>query len=214
MSFADGLQALARARSDLVSPFEPLAGGWLFACAPAHERSEVERFIAARFLRAYGARLRQFFPVLMSLRHHGSLVAACGLRRAGAEPLFLERYLDDPIDVVLSATTNKRVVPSAVVEVGNLAAARAGIARRLILELTLHLKKAGIRWAVFSAVPSLRNNFRRLGIPLIPLVPADPSRLVPGERAEWGTYYDVAPHVTVVRVAAAHTALTRKPCTR
>jgi hypothetical protein len=152
--------------------------------------------------------------MLMALRHREALVAACGLRDAVAEPLFLERYLDGCIEQVLSAAVREPIERSRVVEVGNLAAMRAGTARHLILRLTMYLQGAGAAWAVFSAVPTLRNTFVRFGIPLVRLAPADPNHLAPEERDEWGTYYDAQPHVTAVRVEAAHRALARIRCTR
>jgi hypothetical protein len=193
---------------------EPDAPGWTFERASNHERREIEGFIAASFLRAYGARLTRFFPVLMSLRHRGMLVAACGLRRASQEPLFLEAYLDGAIEHELAAATGERIPRGAIVEIGNLAVTRAGIARRLILELTLHLEQVGLAWSTFSAVSSLRNNFVRLGIPLVALASADRDRLPPAEAALWGSYYDSRPQVAAVRVAAAHAALMRTTCAR
>lgn len=204
------LSALALAEREIA----PESTGWQFQCVAAAERRAVEGFIAASFLRAYGAHLTRFFPLLLALRHGETLVAACGLRRAAHEPLFLETYLDRPVDDAIGAATAERVARTAIVEVGNLAVTRAGLARSLIVELTHYLKKMGLAWCVFSAVPSLRNNFIRLGIPMIPLAPADAGRLPVDERARWGTYYESAPAVIAVRVAAAHAALARATCTR
>jgi hypothetical protein len=188
---------------------------WAFARVTSHERAEAEHFIRTSFIRAYGAHLTRFFPLLMSLRRQGKLLAACGLRYARVEPLFLETYLESAIEVVLSAVAGESITRAAVIEVGNLAVARAGIARQLIVRLTSHLHQdGGASWVVFSAVPSLRNNFVRLGIPLVPLAPADRNRLARGAQKEWGTYYDAAPQVTAVRVAAAHAALVRTACIR
>jgi hypothetical protein len=64
-----------------------------------------------------------------------------------------------------------------------------------------------MQWALFSAVPALRNNFLRLGIPMITLAPADPGRLSGNALANWGTYYDQQPQVTAVHVATAFATL-------
>lgn len=192
----------------------PSKGNWFFAPADRLERETAERFIRATFLRSYGAALRHFFPLIMTLRLNGQLVGACGLRYASASPLFLENYLDQTIEARLCSSMGTRVDRSAVVEVGNLAVARGGYARQLIVSLTFHLKQKQAQWAVFSAVPALRNSFLRLGVPIIQLVAADRRRLPPGERDEWGTYYDARPFVTAVRVADAHAALNSTACTR
>jgi hypothetical protein len=194
---------------------QPPADEWRFERVSGMERGEIERFIALHFRRAYGARLRRFFPEIIALRRREELVAACGLHRAGHGPLFLECYLDAPAEHVLSAAAREPVGRGDMVEVGNLAVARAGVARELIVRLTARLRHQGLQWTVFSAVPSLRNNFVRLGIPLLTLAPADGNRLPAEERGEWGRYYESAPCVSAVSVQAAHTALARQPpCTR
>jgi hypothetical protein len=132
----------------------PASGNWIFAPVDRLERGAAERFISATFLRTYGATLRRFFPLIMALRLDGGLVAACGLRYASSGPLFLESYLDQPIEALLSSSKGARVDRSAIVEVGNLAVARGGYARQLIISLTLHLKQEQADWAVFSAVPA------------------------------------------------------------
>jgi hypothetical protein len=187
---------------------------WAFARVTSRERSEAEQFIRSSFIRAYGAHLTRFSPLLMSLRYQDKLLAVCGLRYARIEPLFLETYLDSAIELVVSTAVGETIPREAVIEVGNLAVARAGIARPLIIRLTSHLHQVGASWAVFSAVPSLRNSFMRLGIPLVQIAPADRNRLPPGAQKEWGTYYDAAPQVTAVRVATAHAALLRTACIR
>jgi hypothetical protein len=192
----------------------PSTANWIFAPVNRLERRAAEHFISATFRRTYGATLRGFFPLIMALRLDGRLVAACGLRYASTGPLFLESYLDRPIEALLSSSMGAPVDRSATVEVGNLAVARGGYARQLIISLTLHLKREQADWAVFSAVPALRNSFLRLGVPILQLVAADRRRLPPAQRDEWGTYYDARPFVTAVRVADAHAALDGAACTR
>ena len=69
-------------------------------------------------------------------------------------------------------------------------------------------------WVVFTAVPALRNSFRRIGIPLVTLATADGNRLPAAARAEWGDYYEQAPAVTAVRVRSAFDAVCEAACTR
>jgi hypothetical protein len=187
---------------------------WSFSRAGARERPRVEGFIRHGFERAYGARLTRLMPTLMALHRDAEIVAACGLRAAAVEPLFLETYLDQPVEVALSRETATPLVRADIVEVGNLVIARAGYARRLIFHLTTHLHATGPAWVVFTAVPALRNNFRRLGIPLVTLGAADGNRLPATARAEWGDYYEQAPMVTAVCVEAAYSAVCEAACTR
>lgn len=173
------------------------------------ERPEVEDFVRARFAAAYGARLHHFLPDLMSLRDaRRALLAVLGMRPAEAGALFLEQYLDHPTERALGHALGRAVARAGLVEVGNLAVAHAGGARWLIAALTAYLKGAGFDWAVFTAVPALRNAFGRMGIELVPLAAADPARLPEAERAQWGRYYETGPVVTAASVHQSFDALT------
>ena len=165
------------------------------------KRAEIERFIQNCFSLAYGAEVRQFLPTLMSLRSDGGeLLGALGLRAAKEEALFLEQYLDRPVEQLLAARISRPVDRSGIVEVGNLAVSGAGGGRWLITALTAYLQASRTKWVVFTAGPVLSNAFRRLGMAPIDLGPADPARLKEEERAAWGRYYDQSPRVMAGRV--------------
>lgn len=192
----------------------PAQSCWHFGAVNGKTRADTERFIAAGFLKAYGAQLTEFMPEMMGLYHDKALVAACGLRPAARGALFLEQYLDHSAEIALTQATGANADRETIIEVGNLSVSRAGYARHFVAWLTRHLHDSGMHWALFSAVPALRNNFLRLGIPMITLAPADPDRLTGNVRASWGTYYDQHPQVTAVHVATAFATLAGKQCHR
>jgi hypothetical protein len=165
------------------------------------QRADLEGFIARRFERAYGATLAHFLPHLLGLRDaSGQWQAAVGYAGAADGPLFLEQYLDAPIERVLERRLGRPVARERVVEVGNLAAARAGIARVLIPSLAARLRSHGFEIAVFTATRELRNAFERLALGPLALAPADPARLR-GGAAAWGSYYAHAPTVMGGRIS-------------
>jgi hypothetical protein len=171
-------------------------------------RREAESFVRRDYARAYGADVRHFLPQLMSLRStDGALRAVLGFRPARGGPLFLEHYLDQPVEQVLGLRIGATASRARLVEVGNLAVAHAGGARWLIAALTAYLHAAGVDWAVFTAVTTLRNAFARLGVELVTLAAADAARLPAPERARWGRYYDTAPMVVAASVQQSHGAL-------
>lgn len=188
------------------------AGRWRFGPAGQATRNTVENFIASGFMKAYGAHLTEFMPELMMLHDRNELAAACGLRPAADAPLFLEQYLDQPAEKMLGESTGQTIARRNIIEVGNLSILRPGYARHFVIQLTQYLRSIGMQWTLFSAVPALRNNFRRLGIPMITLAPADPARLAGIVRAGWGSYYDQHPLVTAVNVDTAFNALCGMPC--
>ncbi|MDR2219029.1 MAG: thermostable hemolysin [Methylobacillus sp.] len=171
--------------------------------ADAPDRAELEQFIRDVFQHSYGASIRHFMPQLMSLRDSsGKLLAVCGLRHAGDATLFLETYLDAPIETLIAQRVAQDVARADIVEVGNLAVAKPGIAPRLFASLNRHLHSTGGEWVVFTAVPMLRNSFMRLNMPLEVLAEAGLDRIAPHERAEWGRYYDGKPQVMTFRRAS------------
>jgi hypothetical protein len=168
----------------------------------AIERHELEQFIRHVFHRAYGASIRHFMPQLMSLRDAGGkLLAVCGLRNADAGPLFLETSLDAPVESVIAERTRNEVARGDIVEIGNLAVAEPGIAPHLLASVSCYLHGTDAEWAVFTAIPVLRNSLSRLNMQLEVLAGAGLERIPPQERPEWGSYYDKNPQVMAVRRA-------------
>lgn len=166
------------------------------------QRQEVERFIHATYRKHYGADVTHFAPNLMVLQRRERIVAAAGWRCAADDQLFLERYLDMPIDVAVATLAGHPVDRKRIVEVGNLAAGRAGGSVDVILALARHLDALGYEWVVFTATHELIGIFRKLGVPPLALAPADPERLG-SEAAAWGSYYANNPIVVAGRIRLA-----------
>jgi CelD/BcsL family acetyltransferase involved in cellulose biosynthesis len=157
-------------------------------------RAQVEAFIATVFAERFDAELRDFAPRLVALRDGDDIVAAAGYRGAADGPLFLEHYLDAPVEDRLSAGHGAAPPRRCIVEVGHLAAARAGEGRRLIRLLGPHLAAQGFQWVVSTTTEELRHLFLRLGVTPLALGRADPAAL--GAAAHrWGRYYEHRPVV-------------------
>lgn len=178
-------------------------------------RAAVQAFIARIYAERFGARVQQFAPSLVSLRdpHNGELVAAAGYRFADTGPLFLERYLSAPIEDLLSAQHGASVARQGVVEVGHLAADRAGEGRRLIGLLGQHLaqqpEQRPTEWVVSTLTQELRHLFVRLGVTPLALGQADPAA-VGNDLADWGRYYEHRPVVLAGRLQAALRLMDRR----
>jgi len=164
------------------------------------DRAEVEQFISDVFYEAYGAKIRRFKPCLMSLRDHDKrLVAACGFRSAALEPLFLEIYLDQPIEAALSARIGAPVSRGDIVEIGNFSVIEPGMARYLIAAIIAQLHATSKQWAVFTAVPMLRNAFIKMELDPVILGDPDKDRLPPEDLVEWGSYYEQKPQIMALQ---------------
>ncbi len=172
----------------------------------AQDRAELEQFVHRIFARAYDANVKEFMPQLMSLRNDsGELLAVCGLRHAENSSLFLERYLPQPVEHVISAQSGQPVVRNDIVEIGNLAVAHPETARSLLASISLYLHGTSTTWGVFTGIPSLRNALSKLNMHLLPLGWASLAHLAESERADWGRYYDEKPQVMAVKRLAPPT---------
>lgn len=169
----------------------------------AADRREVEQFIHDVFAQTYGANVQHFMPELVALRDEtGELVAAFGLRKAANSPLFLEQYLDAPIETVMSNRFGKTINRNQITEIGNLAVANPRNAGVLIAHVIQHSLDIGIEWAVATAHHSLQNGLIKGGRDVFALQAADPERIEPIERTTWGSYYKHLPQVVAIRGVA------------
>lgn len=159
------------------------------------DRAELESFVRAAFARRHGASVRSLMPELLSLRDaHGRLRGVIGLRAAAAGPLFLEQYLDQPIEQALAARVGRAVAREEIVEIGNLAGASCRAAVGMVAALPRWLVERHYRWIVFTATRQVREILAGFGAPLVELAVADPSRIAQGAD-EWGEYYSTDPRV-------------------
>jgi Thermostable hemolysin. len=166
------------------------------------QRPVFETFIQQRFRKAHGADIRHFMPELFGMSDAGGeLCAVAGVRRANAERLFLECYLDEAIEPLISAAEGRAVDRTGIVEVGNLAASDTGSARLSIIAITYLLAMGGQEWVAFTGNAGLVNSFHRLGLKPVTLCAADPARLG-NDRHEWGSYYESKPWVHVGNIRA------------
>lgn len=160
------------------------------------DRAIVERFISDTFAQAYGASVQSFMPRLFRINaKNGELLAAFGVRSAEKGRLFLEQYLDRPVEQVIHERAGILPARNRIVEIGNLAAIYPGAVRWMIVALTVMLYEEGYEWVTFTGTSSLRNGFNRLGLYPVEICPASVERLDVSEQGRWGTYYDTQPTV-------------------
>ena len=173
-------------------------------------RQELESFVKRGFEQAHGANVQHFLPEMLGLYDgQDRLDAAVGIRLASSGPLFLEQYLDEPMETEVSRLAGIDVSREALVEVGNLSALSAGGARLLIIAVTWLLAARGLRWVAFTGTSSLVNSFHRLGLEPIALGQAQAERLS-DPSSNWGTYYELCPQVFAGDILHGHAELERR----
>lgn len=159
-------------------------------------RPALERYVALRYVRRHGADIDQFLPWLLAIANRAQPRAVLGICPAAQRPLFLERYLDAPVEHCLAAHFRQPVARNGIVEIGNLAASDSAARRLLFAALVTVLAGAGQQWLVCTATTRVRCLIQAMGLPLHTLATADANRLGE-ERFRWGRYYSDHPQVVV-----------------
>jgi len=184
----------------------------------AHRRGEtrqrIEAFIRGHFARRYGARMRVDYPTLIGLQdRHEAILAAVGVRPAQLSQLFLEAYLDRPVEVEIGRLAERiglqdgrAIERRQIVEVGNLAAAGNGAVAILYAALAELLHHAEYAAVVITGPQSLARQLRRVGIGTVTLGPARAAALG-AAAASWGSYYEADPQVLAGAIAPGVRAL-------
>jgi len=124
----------------------------------------------------------------------GPLEGAAGIRRADAGALYLERYLDEPIEDRIERCSGVRARRSAIVELGNFACRDSRVAGMFMSLLPATLLGRGLSWIAFTATLPVRRILQRLGGRTFDLAPADGACARDGAD-DWGRYYSQQPRV-------------------
>ena len=170
----------------------------MFVVVPRFDRlrSVVELEIQRLYRRRYGALLESFAPMMVAeLTQTGTVECVAGLR-FGLEPLFLECYLDRPIEQVLEHHLYSEVERSRIVEVCHLAGAGSGRSLTFVRKLIAMLEATQVEWAIFTATRPLRHLLRRSGLFLVELGVATIHRVPRPET--WGSYFEHDPRIMAV----------------
>lgn len=175
----------------------------------ADGRAEAETLIAREFQRKHQAEIRYFLPQLLSLRCAGTLTAAVGLQAATQGPLFLEQYLPQPIEQLLSVQSGQEVKREHILEIGNLVSARAGSSLLLMVALSELIAASRFRWVTFTATDEVQSLLSKLHYQPILLAAASAEKLQHPQ--VWGAYYQKHPQVMAGMALPAITSARRLP---
>lgn len=173
----------------------------ILCSAESFQRKDAEAFIHRIFQEVHGANVKYFMPQMICLRDsRDQLLAVAGMRSAKEDVLFLERYLNSPVEELIADLTKISVKRHQIVEIGNLAVERPSFTRLLMAALSAHLYSTDTEWIVFSALPVVRNAVAKTNHEMFVLADATLEKIAPEDRADWGSYYDHHPQVIAVRL--------------
>lgn len=173
------------------------------------KRPQVEAFIKDIFRKHHDAEVYHFAPSLLATFSPSDEVdAALGYRLAREEFLFLESYLDQSIESLLSNYLGKNININSITEISNLASSDPESCKKLFAHTTDYLHQQGIEWIVSTGTAVMRVVHRRLGIKAHIIHDVDKSRLGDDKYA-WGSFYDDDPKILLINVDQARQSLVK-----
>lgn len=163
--------------------------------------TEVKNFIETVFKKHYRAEISVGMPQLMAVigKEESKVISAVGIRSAADSELFLEQYLDQPIEKILEQIFGHKVERKEIVEIGSLASGKRDAAKFLYSTLATYLKSQDFKYGVMTGTQYLQKYFRNIGMKPRIIAEAKQERLR-DQSVNWGTYYKNNPKVMVMEV--------------
>ena len=144
--------------------------------------------------------LQHFMPNTISKIVDGDVVATTGYRAASDDRLFLESYLQTPVEECLSAAFNRPIHRREIVEIGSFAVTTSSYVLPFMFQLAPVIQEMGFSVVVCTVTRSVRRYLAKLGVEAEFLGDATPDQ-VNTEHNAWGNYYDQNPCVLAGEVS-------------
>ena len=158
-------------------------------------RHELEAAIYTGFAHAFGADLHEFYPLLSQLSYRRSR-CFLGVRLAANAPLFVEQYLQQPLELHLG----KQVKRSEIAELGNLYSTGRMATLGHFIILTEALLQHSIHHLVFTATQQVRSLLSLCQVEAQIISNANGNI---ASAKDYGSYYQCVPKVCVVNLRHA-----------
>lgn len=156
-------------------------------------RKPLEKFISKVFKRVYNAELKFFHQNLLTVQSEG-IEGAIGFSSC-ENAIFLEQYLDLPIEEEIYRLSMIKTGRHNIAEVGNLAAIRNGSGAKLMIAMTECLLLYGYKFATFTGTNQIFSIFNKLGYTPMIITCAEKEKV--SNSNAWGSYYEYSPRVAV-----------------
>ena len=163
-------------------------------------RSGLEARVRSGFGHHFDACIEGFMPDLAVYEHAAGGSGVIGIRCAGHEPLFLESYLDDPVETVIHLASGASVLRHEVVEVGQFVVDEREIVADFFRDLVPFLRSRGYTWVCFTGTNRIRALLARIGFAGFQVTAASRNRVSDAQN-RWGSYYEHDPIVIVGKLS-------------
>lgn len=178
-------------------PSEPLYNGLVIKAYGKSDpgRRAVEQQIQNAYEKSFDAHVSHFIPTLVSAGIANTPPHLnFGLCCAADQTLFLENYLQAPVEQVLSSTIRSQISRECIAEIGNLSFSHTENLQQDLMSIANYCQQQGYRYVVCTATRALRLLFLRAGMKPVLLGQATQIK-APKDGSHWGDYYETAPQI-------------------
>lgn len=164
------------------------------------DRRVVEDTLEYQYWAIFKANLDHFFPKILKVYKDNKIISLAGVREAQAGCFFLERYLEAPVEKVLSEKIGGQINRMNLLEVGNLVSLGYAGGLSMIIVITIWSSSRNFQWVVCTVTRNLYAIFNKLGMEIIKIKPAKKEFLDIDEQNKWGNYYENEPVIIALNV--------------
>ena len=161
----------------------------------------LKNLVANNYREHYGAIVEvnpdQFIALCSS---ENEWLACFGANFSHARKLFSEIYLDGPVEYILEPIVERSVERGVIAECGSFASLSPGAGKTLLSSLSWVLWCEGVHYGLVTVTPIVRQLFKRLDMPFLPICATDIGRLSASAIEQWGSYYSTEPVTGVLDI--------------
>ena len=163
-------------------------------------RHNLESRIRSGFGHHFDACIESFMPDLAVYQHVSGAHGVIGIRGASDEQLFLETYLNQPIESVIGDIVRQPILRSAIVEVGQFIVDDKAIIPDFFRDLVPFLQSRNYQWISFTATNRVQSLLTRVRFSGKAIAAATLDR-IGNDVKNWGRYYEFDPCVIVGKLS-------------
>ncbi len=177
----------------------------------------VEDYIYRSFKKKYSANVKYSFPYVLTLNYKKRICAAAGIRLAESGPLFLERYLQYPVEQETGMCFKTAVRRESIVELSNIISVWRGNNKLLLMLLIDLLHKVNREWLLLLSNREVEDALKKINFTTIRLSDIS-AKILNGEKEQWGSYFNdnsriILCHVPSTLIILRQKALMKFPLT-
>lgn len=173
------------------------------------EYNKVEAFINKSFKKKYSTEAKFVPSILISLNYNKRIFEVLGMGLAESGPLFLEQYLQYPIEQEIGFFYKTAIKRESIAEMGTVISFCRSTKQLLLILLINYLYKTNREWLVLLSNSEIENTLKRMHFTTVPF--SDESIK---KKEQWAGYLNDESRIMYGHIPSAMSILMQKPLTR